>query len=149
MAEIVEILRVYLDAADVSDDTIREVAEITDQRTFEAGDIIFREEQASDHLYIVTKGQVDVQYLLPSGRRQTVDRLGPSDFLVWSAVVKPHTTSSIAVCRAKTEVVAIEAEALRRLCEKDTHFGYHLTSQLARVIRRRLQAARLQIADLE
>jgi CRP-like cAMP-binding protein len=149
MAEIVEILRDYLDAADVSDETIQAVAAITQTRSFEADDIIFREDQESDHLYIVTKGHVDVQYLLPSGRRKTVDTLRPGDFLVWSAVVKPHTTSSIAICRASTEVVAIDAEGLRKLCEQDTRFGYRLVSQLARVIRRRLQAARLQIADLE
>lgn len=149
MAEMAEILREYLDAADVSDETIHAVAAITHLRSFEAGEIIFREDQASDHLYIVTRGQVDVQYLLPSGRRKTVDTLRPGDFLVWSAVVKPHTTSSIAICRAGSELVAIEAEGLRKLCEQDTRFGYRLVSQLARVIRRRLQAARLQIADLE
>ena len=144
----VDLFRKYLDAADVSDATIKEVARLARELRFEAGGIIFREDQASDHLYIVTSGQVDVQYLLPSGKRQTVDTLAPGDFLVWSAVVKPYTTDAIGICRAKSTVVAVEAEGLRALCEKDTLFGYRLTSQLARVIRRRLQAARRQIADL-
>ena len=86
---------------------------------------------------------------MPSGKRQTVDTLKAGDFLVWSSIVKPHTTSSIGICRAKAEVVEIEAASLRTLCEQDTHFGYHLLGQIARVIRRRLQAARLQIADLD
>ena len=143
-----EILHLYLDA-DVDEKTFEAVAKISCQKSYEADEIIFREDQASDHLYIVTAGQVDVQYLLPSGQRKTVDSLKPGDFLVWSAIVKPYTTESIGICRAKTEVLAIEAQALRKLCEKDPHFGYHLVSQLARVIRRRLRAARLQIADLE
>ena len=145
---ILEALRQYLDADDVSQETVRAVAEISHLRNYEAGDILYREDEASDHLGIVISGQVDVQYLLPSGRRQTVDRLTAGDFLVWSAIVKPHTTSSIGICRAKAELVAVEAASLRTLCEQDTHFGYHLMSQMARVIRRRLQAARLQIADL-
>ena len=143
----VEVLRRYLDAADVSDATIEAVAAISRFQDFAAGSIIFREDQASDHLYIVTAGQVDVQYLLPSGKRQTVDTLSPGDFLVWSAVVKPYKTNAIGICRVTSEVVAINAEGLRELCEKDTRFGYRLVSQLARVIRRRLQAARLQITD--
>ena len=142
-----ELLRRYLDAADVGDGTIDAVAQFSHEQRFDADDIIFREEQVSEHLYIVTAGQVDVQYLLGSGKRQTVDTLTAGDFLVWSAVVKPHTTDAIAICRAKTTVVAIEAVGLRELCEKDALFGYRLVSQLARVIRRRLQAARLQIAD--
>lgn len=143
----VEVLRRYLDAADVSDATIEAVAAISRFQDFAAGAIIFREDQASDHLYIVTSGQVDVQYLLPSGKRQTVDTLSPGDFLVWSAVVKPYKTNAIGICRVTSQVVAINAEGLRELCEKDTRFGYRLVSQLARVIRRRLQAARLQITD--
>ena len=146
---ILEILHQYLDAADVSEQTFEAIAGISHQQKYEADEIVFREEQASDHLYIVTAGQVDVQYLLPSGRRKTVDTLAPGDFLVWSAMVKPHTTDSIGISRAKTEVLAIKAEGLRQLCEQDTRFGYRMVSQLARVIRRRLRAARLQIADLE
>ena len=146
---ILEALHQYLDAVDVSDETIQAVTGISHVRNYQAGDILWREDEASDHLGIVTSGQVDVQYLLPSGRRRTVDVLKAGDFLVWSSIVKPHTTSSIGVCRAKAEVVAIEAASLRALCEQDPHFGYHLMSQMARVIRRRLQAARLQIADLE
>ena len=146
---ILEALNQYLDAADVDRATIDEVASISKLKTFSANEIIFREDQASDNLYIVTAGLVDVQYLLPSGKRQTVDTVRPGDFLVWSAVVKPYTTSSIGICRAATEVVAIDAAGLRALCEKDTHFGYHLLAQMARVCRRRLQAARLQIADVD
>jgi len=145
---VLEALHEYLDAADVSEETIQAVAAISSKREFLAGDIVFREAEASDHLYIVTDGQVDVQYLLSSGKRQTVDTLYRGDFLVWSAVVKPHTTFSIGICRTKTEVVAVNGEKLRELCEKDTLFGFRLMSQMARVIRRRLQAARLQIADL-
>jgi CRP-like cAMP-binding protein len=146
---VLDYLRKYLDAADVGAETILACAEISHERTYAAGDIVFRADEASDHLYIVTDGQVDVQYLMPNGRRQTVDTLNPGDFLVWSALVKPHTTSSIGICRAATKVVAIEAEGLRQLCEKDTLFGYRLMGQMARVIRRRLQAARLQIADVD
>lgn len=143
----VEILRKYLDAADVSDETIQAVAKLSRDETYEVDDIIFREDQTSEHLYIMTSGAVDVQYLLASGKRQTIDSLAPGDFLVWSAVVKPHTTEAIAICRAKSTLVAIEATGLRELCEKDARFGYRLVSQLARVIRRRLQAARRQLAD--
>jgi CRP-like cAMP-binding protein len=57
-----EQLRRYLDAADVSDETICCVAEIAEERAFEAESMVFREDEASDHLYVVTSGQVDVQY---------------------------------------------------------------------------------------
>ncbi|MFZ5831910.1 MAG: Crp/Fnr family transcriptional regulator [Planctomycetota bacterium] len=146
---ISEALHQYLDAADVNEQTLQEVEKITHVREYNAGDIVFREDEASDHLYIVIAGQVDVQYLLPSGKRQTFDTCNPGDFLCWSAVVRPHKTSSIGICRAKSAVIAMSGSGLRELSERDPHFGYHLQGQMARVIRRRLQAARKQIADLD
>ncbi len=144
-----ERLREYLDADDVNDATFDEIASICSRKAYEAGEIVFREDESSDHLYIVDSGQVDVQYLLPSGKRKTVDTLRQGDFLVWSALVRPHSTESIGICRAQTELLAIDAARLRELCEKDTHFGYHMMGQLARVIRRRLKAARMRLADYD
>ena len=146
---ILEALHQYLDAEDVREETFEAVAKISEVRAYEAGEIVHREGEVSDRLSIVLSGQIDVQYLLPSGKRQTVDSLTAGDFLLWSAIVKPYTTSSIGICRARAEVLAIEAASLRALCEEDSHFGYHLMAQIARVIRRRLQAARKQITDLD
>lgn len=146
---ILEALNKYLEAADVNPETLKELESFSHIKKYNPGDFVFRENQSSDHLYIVLSGLVDVQYLLPSGKRQTVDSCEQGDFLVWSAVVQPHTTQSIGICRTPTETVAIEAAPLRELCEKDPHFGYHLQRQMARVSRRRLGAARTQITDMD
>ncbi len=146
---ILEALKQYVDAEGVSEKTFQAIAKISEVKTYEAGGIVHREDETSASLNIVLSGQVDVQYLLESGKRQTVDTLLAGDFLVWSAIVKPYKTSSIAICRAQADVLAIEASALRDLFEKEPLLGYRMTSQIARVIRRRLQAARQQIADLD
>jgi CRP-like cAMP-binding protein len=146
---ITELLNTYMEAEGVDPKTIEAVADISELRSLEPGEVLFRADKASDHMYIVTDGEVDIQYLLPSGKRQTVDTLHAGDFGVWSAVVAPHTTFSIGICRTAATVVAVEGHRLRELCEEDTHFGYRLLSQLSRVIRRRLQAARMQLAEME
>ena len=146
---ILQALSQYLDVPDVSDQTIKAVAKISQVRSYESDEIVYREDEPSAFLSIVLSGQIDVQYLLESGKRQTVDSLKAGDFMVWSAIVKPYTTSSIGICRARSEVVAIEAVGLRAICEEDPLFGYRLTSQISRVISRRLRAARRQIADMD
>mgnify|MGYP000265358893 CR=1 FL=1 len=146
---VVELLKSSLGAADVSQATIDEIASISETRTYDADEIIYRESDSSDYLCIVSSGMIEVQYLLPSGIRRTVDTLNPGDVLVWSALVQPYTTNSIGISRTKSEVLAIPGPKLRDICEKDTKLGYRLMSQIAQVIRRRLQAARLQIAEVE
>lgn len=143
-----EMVKEYLGKNGISDATLSELVSICEIKTYEAGDIIYREHDESTQLYIVHSGQVDVQYMMPNGKRETVDTCLKSDFLVWSALVQPHRTTSIGICRAKSEILAFDGVKLRALCEKDTAFGYQLMGLVARVIRRRLQAARSEIVQL-
>ena len=145
----IDLVRKYFGSDNIGEATLKEIASFTERKSYEAGDILYREHDASEKLYVVHSGQIDIQYLLANGRRKTVDTQVEGDFMVWSAVVPPHQTNSIGICRAHAEVLAVDGEKLRALCEKDLKFGYKFMSQIASVIRRRLQAAREQIADLE
>lgn len=143
-----ELVKEYLGKDGISDATIAELTSICEKVIYEANDIIYREHEDSAQLYIVHSGQVDVQYMMPNGKRETVDTCIKGDYLVWSALVQPYKTNSIGICRARAEILAFDAVKLRALCEKDTDFGYRMMSLIAQVIRRRLQAARKEIVDL-
>ncbi len=132
----------------VSEATLSELASICETKTYETGEIIYREHDASTQLFIVHTGQVDVQYMMPNGKRETVDTCLKGDYLVWSALVQPHRTTSIGICRAKAELLAFDGVKMRALCERDTVFGFRMMSLIAQVIRRRLQAARSEIVQL-
>ncbi len=143
-----ELIKEYLGKGGVSDATVSELVSICEIKAFEAGDIIYREHDESTQLFIVNSGQVDIQYMMPNGKRETVDTCVKGDYLVWSALIKPHQTNSIGICRARAELLAFDGVKLRELCEKDTAFGYQMMSLISRVIRRRLQAARKEIVTL-
>ncbi len=147
--QAIDLVRKYFGSEGVKDETLREIASFSEVKSYDAGEILYREHDLSEFLYVVHSGQIDIQYLLANGRRKTVDTQVVGDYMVWSAVVPPHRTNSIGICRARAEVLSIDGEKLRALCEKDLLFGYKLISHIATVIRRRLQAARAQIADLE
>jgi CRP-like cAMP-binding protein len=133
---------------DVSEEVISELVSICQQKTYEANEVVYREHDDSTQLYIVDSGQIDIQYKMPNGSRETIDTCTKGDFLVWSALVEPHKTSSIGICRARAELLAFDGVKLRELCAKDTSFGYKMMSLVASVVRRRLQAAREEILDL-
>jgi len=143
-----EMISEYLGMEGISKSTLSELASFCEVKKYEANDIIYREHDESTQLFIVKSGQVDVQYKMPNGKRETVDSCFKGDFLLWSALVKPYQTNSIGICRAKAEILALDGVKLRDLCEKDTSFGYQMMSLVAQVIRRRLQAARKEIVDL-
>lgn len=143
-----EQIREYLGKGGVSDATVSELIAICEKKIYESGDIVYREHDESTQLFIVNTGQIDIQYKLPSGRRETIDVCVKGDFLVWSALVEPHQTTSIGICRSQAELLAFDGVKLRELCRKDTSFGYQMMTLIAQVLRRRLQAARKEILDL-
>ena len=143
-----ELIKEYLGKGEISDSTLLELVSLCEIKTYEANDVIYREHEDSTQLYIVHSGQVDVQYMMPNGKRETVDTCFKGDFLVWSALVQPYRTNSIGICRAHAEVLVFDGIKLRALCEKDMHFGYQMMSLIAQVIRRHLQAARKEVVDL-
>ncbi|HBT76809.1 MAG TPA: hypothetical protein DEB39_07750 [Planctomycetaceae bacterium] len=147
MATTAELLQQYL-VPNIAPETLKELVSLCEMRTYKAGEIIYREHEDSTYMLIVHSGQVDVQYLHANGRRETLDKCRTGDVLVWSALVSPCRTNSIGICRAETEVLAVDGVKLRALCEKDTAFGYRMMSNIASVIRRRLQAARREIVAL-
>ncbi|MGL4594940.1 MAG: Crp/Fnr family transcriptional regulator [Thermoguttaceae bacterium] len=143
-----EVLKMSLGMPSLPDTTIKELIAISEIKTYESNNIIYRENEESTQLIVVLSGQVDIQYMMPNGKRETVDICGKGDMLVWSALVEPYKTNSSGICRAKAEILAIDGIKLRKLCEKETSFGFRLMSAIAGVIRRRLQAARKEIVDL-
>ena len=146
MSSMTELLSQFLIVPGVKPETLAEIGEFSEIKRFSANDIVYREHEDSRRLYVVVSGQVDVQYLLQDGRRKTLDTCCPGDFLLWSALVPPHQTNSIGICRVETEVLSIDGKKLLELCERDTDFGYRVMSLVATVIRRRLQASRYQLS---
>ena len=129
-----------------ADDAVRTLADNSVDLTFQAGDTLFREDQPAHHMYIVIRGEVDIQYVLNTGERRTVDTRVAGDLLLWSAVVKPFRTTANGVARTETTVVAIDAPTLRRMAEDDPDLDRRLMREIANVVSQRLQVARVQLA---
>jgi CRP-like cAMP-binding protein len=143
-----EMLRRYPSFKEASDETLKVLAMNTDELIFDAGETLFREDQAALRLYIVTHGEVDIQYVLNTDERRTVDTRVPGDLLLWSAVVKPFRTTASAVARSMTKVLAVDVTTLRALCEQDHDLDRCLMREIALVLSQRLQGARVRLATV-
>jgi len=141
-----ELLRRYPYFTPISHETLKKVAMIAEERSVPAGTTIFREWDNASHLYVILKGEVQVQYTLPNGEPRYADTLGEGDLLVWSALVAPYRTTGSGVATQDTRLVAIEASPLRELCEEDPHLGFRLMGEIVRTLAERLEATRVQLA---
>jgi len=116
------------------------------ERRFDAGEALCEDGEPAEHLFIVTRGEVDIQYRLNNGESRTVDTLVTGDLVVWSAVLEPYRATARSVARGRVETVAIAAGELRQCCGTDRELGFAMMKAIAEVVRQRLHAARVMLA---
>jgi CRP-like cAMP-binding protein len=142
----VEELKRYPHFSSMSNSYLQDIARISHEMTFESGERLFREGNTASHLIFIKSGEINVVYLLGDGREVVADTLVTGDTLAWSAVLTPHRLTASGVGSKSGSVIMIEAKGLRKLCDEHTDFGYALMREIARTLRSRLSAMRVQAA---
>jgi CRP/FNR family cyclic AMP-dependent transcriptional regulator len=130
-------------------DHFNKIASIARIRKFEPGQVIFREGDKEDYLYVVLEGRVAIDISLPGRGRIRVLTADAMDVVGWSSVtpvVRQRTAGARAVLPSR--LVAFDASLLRALCEEDHDFGYYVMRRLANVVASRLMITRLQLLDM-
>lgn len=144
-----EVLRRYPYFAGISEDSLRAVAMLAEEKCAPAGAQMFAEGDSADWLNIITRGEVNIQYVLGTGEKRTVDTLVDGDILGWSALVEPYKYTAIGTAARETHLVAIQGKKLRDLCDREPMLGYRLMTQIARLLAHRLEGARVQLAAID
>ncbi|MGD9295138.1 MAG: cyclic nucleotide-binding domain-containing protein [Roseobacter sp.] len=115
---------------------------------FPAGQLIFREGDAADKVYIIRHGDAVIEIPAPGKGGLTLESLHEGDVLDWSWLAPPQRTMSDA--RAVTDVSAISLDAACVLskCEEHPQLGYQMFKLWLPHLAQRLHAQRLQLLDL-
>jgi CRP/FNR family cyclic AMP-dependent transcriptional regulator len=117
--------------------------------TFEPGQVIFREGDKEDYLYVVIEGRVAIEISVPGRGRMRILTADAMEVVGWSSVtpvVRQRTAGARAVLPSR--LVAFDATELRKLCDEDHDFGYIVMRRLANVVAGRLMTTRLQLLDI-
>jgi CRP/FNR family transcriptional regulator, cyclic AMP receptor protein len=144
-----ELLRRYPYFAAIAEPSLKEIAMMAEEVSVRPGTRMFSEGDPANSLYLITKGEVNIQYTLGSGELRTVDTLVDGDLLVWSALIEPYKTTAIGTATKETHLVKISATCLRDLCDRDPEVGYRLAIQVAKLLAHRLESARVQLAAVD
>lgn len=116
---------------------------------FPRGKDLFKEGEPEDYLYIVLNGRVAIEIFVPGQGRISIYTAEPTEVVGWSSVtpvVLKRTASARAVLDSR--LIAIEAPALRQLCEQDCGLGCTIFRHIANVAAQRLLMTRLQLLDI-
>jgi len=141
-----EALRRYTFFKAADEESLKDLAMFTEMKSYAPGEFLFRDAEPAEFLFVLSSGEVDIQYQFHGQEHRTVDTRVAGDLLVWSAMIHPYRTTAFGVATRETEVLAIDALKLRELCERRRELGYDLFKEIAQVTSQRLQGARVQLA---
>lgn len=134
---------------ELKEDHVRLIASISTIRRVRAGEIIFREGDTHESVYIVLEGRVGLEMFVPHKGKVRFYTAEPWEVFGWSSVTpNVHLRTAGATAVLEGSVLRIDAEKLSQACDADHDLGYLVMRRLARVVAGRLLVTRLQLLDM-
>jgi CRP-like cAMP-binding protein len=125
-----------------------QIASVSDIRDFEAFDILFRDGDVADSVYLVVFGKLMLEVCTPEWGCKQIVEVGPGEMLGWSALSQlPHIAATARVLE-KTRLVRIDAAKLLAICDEDPQFGYEFMHRALLALAKRLTATWTQLAQV-
>ena len=115
---------------------------------FDAGEIIFRQQEQADYFYVIQQGKVALDIHVGEEEPLTIQTIGPGRILGWSWLFSPYRWQFEARAVEPTSVIAMDARCIRGKIEVDAHLGYDLLQRFSKILIDRLQATRMQLIDM-
>ena len=99
---------------------------------FKAGDIVFKEGEAGDQMYVVLEGEVDIIV-----HDKVVETVGVDNFLGEMALIDARPRSATAVAKTDCKLAPINQNRFKFLVQQTPHFALHLMKGMAERLRNR------------
>jgi CRP/FNR family transcriptional regulator, cyclic AMP receptor protein len=133
--EATELLRNVALFSELAGEDLAQVAELAVPRTFAAGEVVFREGDASDTCYVIRAGHARAVLEHPDGRSITLAQFGPGEIFGELAMLGEEPRSATVESLEATEAIAILGPDMRRLLREHPEISVKLITSLGRRLR--------------
>jgi len=128
---------------------LEKIVEISRLRKVKADEILFKEGDREDCLYVVIEGRIALDIFIPHRGKVRIYTAEPWDVIGWSSVTPTvHQRTAGATAVVDGLIVGIDSKKLREACEQDHDLGYLVMRRLANIVASRLLVTRLQLIDM-
>jgi signal transduction histidine kinase len=149
MAEL-EASKTFRNLNSVEQEALRKIAA---ERSFSAGQQIFKEGDSGDGIYVVKEGAVEISVAMSQNDRRTFAKLGPGDIFGEMAVLELKPRSATATASGETQVYFIPRDGLLLMLGGSPALSLELLREISqrlrefnrRYIEETIQAERLSV----
>jgi CRP/FNR family cyclic AMP-dependent transcriptional regulator len=144
-----EILRRYPFFALLSDEQLKALSMISEEKTYPKDALLLKEDTQANKLFLLLDGDVDLVF---SGGGEgaisnaLVGTIAPGEMLGVSSLIEPYKYISSARATMPVKVVEIDGIAVRALIQVDKMMGYVLMQNVAAAVLERLKYTQVELA---
>lgn len=102
-----------------------------------AGNELFQQGKAAEHLYLIVEGEVVIRFKPEDGPSLLVARVHDGGVAGWSAALGNPTYTSSACCTTDCQMLCVRGQDLRHFCEQKPDIGSLLLVRLAKIVAER------------
>jgi CRP/FNR family cyclic AMP-dependent transcriptional regulator len=149
-AAIVEGLSKSKIATELTPEQCRTLAGTVTVRELQPGDVLVREGESDDHLYIVVSGSLGVIKAVGTENELTLNVMRPGDVVGELSFLDGATRFASLVAVAESRVLGLSRGDLESLLERDPHLVYRIMRAIVRVvhdIQRRLSMQTVELTN--
>lgn len=128
---------------------IERLAKISRIQQLQPDEVLFREGDRVDCLYIILSGEVVLENYIPTLGNHIVAHAEALDVVGWSCltpVVRQRTATVKSVKLSR--IISINGEALLNLCKEDPDLGYIIMRRVANIVASQFLATRLHLYEV-
>ncbi|GAP06561.1 protein containing cyclic nucleotide-binding domain [Anaerolinea thermolimosa] len=128
---------------------LEKLAIIAKLRELADGEVLFREGDAENCLYILLEGEILLETHVPGYGTVSIFRAEPLDVIGWSVLTpvvrqRTDTARALTACR----LLCFDSDMLRQYCDDDQVAGYIIMRRIANVAASRLLTTRLHLFEV-
>jgi len=116
----------------LDDKQLQRLIDISTEKTFKAGEVIFNQGSEGDKLYLLRQGQVEVRVETEGGQSRSQIYLGQGQIFGEMALIDyGRRSATVRAITNGTVVDVIDRDAFTRLCNEDNAIGYIVMRNMA------------------
>jgi CRP/FNR family transcriptional regulator, cyclic AMP receptor protein len=148
-AELTKTLRRIPWFAELSQPALERLTSIASLHELEVGQMLFKEGDREDLLYVLLEGQVVLEVEVPTHGLAQIYTAEALDIIGWSSMtpIVRQRTASVRATRPCL-LLGFNNKLLQQMCDEDHELGYIIMRRLANVVANRLLTTRLCLLDM-
>jgi CRP/FNR family cyclic AMP-dependent transcriptional regulator len=133
----------------LSDDQLKAIAQLGQEKSFEPGEEIFKQGQKAKTLYVLLDGVVTLRIKAEEEidlMAETLKEMG--SVFGTASLMSPYVCNVTARCVKTTKALAVDAAEFQKIIRQDTGMGFEVMTKLAQLYFNRLNTTRTAITNL-